>query len=583
MTELGIEQTLKGASSATPFYEKYIVLKRHLFNTEYEHWAASFSHGNNHGPGHISRVLANLDALLGHKFLEQEIITPYELFLAMMSILYHDVGILRERKGHADMSGKFLDEETGDFIFDPRDRKIIRAAVVSHSSSKDIEEECAAFSDVEHIGPHTARPRVVAALVRLADELDEDYRRADPKVAEKIGIGEDSQFFWAFCQRTLSVRPDRKSLEIYIGLQFEPGDVGRTVRLDGVPRSFIAAFAEKLAKINRERALMCKFLPEPLRYQRLLVSIKPLARQSNWKRPREFVFSDGTVSSDFVRALPELLADPAKDVLKKLRDEIRRGDLDGADASLRRLEEVCSDLPTEVRIRMLWNGAIVSSLRAEKCAPRSKMRAQALDGGMQYLKRWHKFGSVSAWRELGETPENEVYELASDREMKTLFSARKAQIKKFLGAHQTFLVHTADGGGGGCVPAGVSIETPRGAIPIENVQVGMTILSASLDDTGNRIPTNVLRVHRSRERTCIRLNDEFLFTASQPLYQRRGAWILAKDLFPGCEIQTAGGHVYTMSSVEKVRVDCDVYTLTTDHPTHNFLVAGLICRNKKMI
>src|SRR5271166_389143 len=35
-----------------------------------------------------------------------------------------------------------------------------------------------------------------------------------------------------------------------------------------------------------------------------------------------------------------------------------------------------------------------------------------------------------------------------------------------------------------------------------------------------------------------------------------------------------------IATVERIRNYADVYTLTTDHPTHNFLVAGLICQNK---
>jgi hypothetical protein len=289
MAERAIERELKAASGETPFYEKYVLLKHRLLKSEYEHWAAAFPHGNNHGPGHINRVLDNLDRILGGS-LQEGIVTSYELFLAMMAILYHDVGILRARKDHADTSGKFLDEENDTYIFDHRDREIIRAAVVSHSSSKDIDQECAAFSAAESIGPHTARPRVIAALVRLADELDEDHRRADPNVAKKLNIGEEAQFFWQFCQRILAIRPDRKSQSIQINIQFEPDDAGRRVTVGGAPRLFVSAFAEKIAKINLERMIIAQYLPEPLKFQRILLTVRPLAGHSQWKYPRRIHF-----------------------------------------------------------------------------------------------------------------------------------------------------------------------------------------------------------------------------------------------------------------------------------------------------
>jgi hypothetical protein len=203
MDGLGIERSLERVSRelAEPFYAKYTVLKNRLLTQDYEYWATGFPGGNNHGRSHIERDLEYLDRLLGEDVLSEELLTPYELFLSMMSILYHDVGILGGRKGHADTSGFYLKAEANEYIIDESDRDIIRAAAVSHPSSKEIENECKRFEQVEHIGRHKVRPRTVAALVRLADELDEDFRRADPVVYRRLAIEEESRFFWEFCQR----------------------------------------------------------------------------------------------------------------------------------------------------------------------------------------------------------------------------------------------------------------------------------------------------------------------------------------------------------------------------------------------
>jgi hypothetical protein len=130
---LGIEIALEGAGGS--FIDKYRLMKDRLLNVEYEHWAAGFAEGNNHGKGHITRVLEYLDHLLGPKPLEH--LNPYELFLAMMSILYHDIGLLRQRKDHADISKALLQGDTNDaYIINPIDKEIIAAAIVSHSSRK---------------------------------------------------------------------------------------------------------------------------------------------------------------------------------------------------------------------------------------------------------------------------------------------------------------------------------------------------------------------------------------------------------------------------------------------------------------
>src|SRR6266849_2410570 len=91
MPQLGIEKSLKevGEKEGLPLYEKYTVLKNRLFTKEYSFWAMGFLGGNDHGPEHISRVLEKLNGLLGETPIDRGLINIYELFLAMMSILYH--------------------------------------------------------------------------------------------------------------------------------------------------------------------------------------------------------------------------------------------------------------------------------------------------------------------------------------------------------------------------------------------------------------------------------------------------------------------------------------------------------------
>lgn len=115
---LGIERVLQENNSGfpNPPYERYSVLKHRLFTEEYSRWAAQFPGGNDHGPGHVSRVLEYLDLLLGDE--RDSAIGVYELFLTMMAVLYHDVGLLHGRADHGDHSGAILDLETNEYIFD---------------------------------------------------------------------------------------------------------------------------------------------------------------------------------------------------------------------------------------------------------------------------------------------------------------------------------------------------------------------------------------------------------------------------------------------------------------------------------
>ena len=222
-------------------------------------------------------------------------------------------------------------------------------------------------------------------------------------------------------------------------------------------------------------------------------------------------------------------------------------------------------------------------LRAQKWSPKSEERQQDLDRGVEYARKWYEIGVGGAWSELGMTPENEVFKITKDPDIKFLYEARTPNIKDILGANQRFLIHTSGLGAGGCIPAGMAIETPNGSMLIEDLEAEMTILSADIDQKNCRIPTKVVRVYRSNECECICVNHRLMFTPSQPLYIGNGSWRLARDLEPGRKIETAGGHLLTVLSVQRIKNDFEVFTLTTDHPSHNFLVSGVICQNKTKV
>src|SRR5207245_10866288 len=139
----------------------------------------------------------------------------------------------------------------------------------------------------EIIVKHRARPAVVAALVILADELDEDHRRADPILQQRLLLPPDSTFFWLFCQRVRGVRPNLTSKRIDVNLALEPKDTRNYGPVPGGKiRHFVAFSAEKLAKINQERVKVNRFLPPELQYAGLHVDVKPLRKHSKWNSTR---------------------------------------------------------------------------------------------------------------------------------------------------------------------------------------------------------------------------------------------------------------------------------------------------------
>lgn len=583
-----LEQSLKQAEEEVgkPLWARYQVLKERLFTEEYAHWATGFRGGNDHGPGHIKRVLEKFDQLIEGNTERRAPLRPYELYLAMLSILYHDIGILRGRVGHSDTSALLIGDERNDYLIDVRDRDVISVAVVSHSSSKDIAEETAGFADEELIGGQSVRPRVIAALVRLADELDEDFRRADPDLQRRLNIPEESRFFWEFCQRINGIKPDLISHNINIDVKFAADDVGRNVVVNGQLMPFIVAFGDKLAKMNRERRTVNSFLPEVLRYRYLKLSIKPLPGHQEWKHPREFVFGENTSAAQFVSAFPEFLAEPAHGWLVDALRLMRAGDLDQATVTLNRLGEVAEYLPYGLRLRYFYDAACLASLKANLAQPRGRERAKLLQSSLDHFFGWLDLLLDGTARTEGVDPYNEIHKMGADSDLHFLLSKHRKAILERLpeelrpAAPKSLPRPSGGGFSFGCLPKGAQVSTPGGLVPIENIRENDTILSVDLGQVPAIIRASVLRVHTLREARCICLDGGRLLTPSQPVCGPGGWFIAAGELTAGSSVLSSGLDYEPIRSASIIDGYFEVYTLTTDHPSHNFIAEDLVCHNK---
>ncbi len=297
--------------------QRYDVLKERLLKIEYTQTSAGFAGGNDHGPAHIERVLENLDKILGPTPLQH--LSIYELWLTMMAVVYHDVGLLQQRDGHPEIGAELLLSEDQHYIFDKGDKDRIATAIFTHGSKADIALKCKKYPRLMTVKGHSVRMELICALVRLADELDEDQRRADPELARKKRIEDEqkypgSEFYWRFSQRIpgIDIPPPGQLLrEISINLQFEQEDLNQSYEVGGKPMPFITRCLDKIVKINKERVVCCGFYPDRLKFGGLRLTLLPLPGQTAWDEPEVLVLSDGTSLDDLLRKLPEALKPPA--------------------------------------------------------------------------------------------------------------------------------------------------------------------------------------------------------------------------------------------------------------------------------
>ncbi|OGP51270.1 MAG: hypothetical protein A2Y79_03575 [Deltaproteobacteria bacterium RBG_13_43_22] len=142
-----------------------------------------------------------------------------------------------------------------------------------------------------------------------------------------------------------------------------------------------------------------------------------------------------------------------------------------------------------------------------------------------------------------------------------------------------FLVHNK---GGGCLTAGTPINTPQGAISIEKLIPGNTVLA--VDPQGKIIPSRVKKLFRTQALVLNLVTDagSLRTTADHPMGCMDGDFILAGQLQPGQKVLVWKEGVLQPATVIKItreERELPVYNLSVEWP-NTFLAAGFLTHNK---
>ena len=139
---------------------------------------------NDHGEEHLKRVAANYADIIASSPI---ILSSCELFLALLSIWLHDIGLFLGRQSGEDPIiarnehyRKVRDaishlENRGDIarIGLPQ-KELVVAICEGHSRKTDLSH----IADITHLYGEDIRPQMLASILRVADALDIDRRRA---------------------------------------------------------------------------------------------------------------------------------------------------------------------------------------------------------------------------------------------------------------------------------------------------------------------------------------------------------------------------------------------------------------------
>lgn len=233
----------------------------------------------NHGPEHVRMVIDRASDLL---CTSNCVISAYEGYILLASIMAHDLGNALGRKDHEENVINILNDvqERNEGVFQDVIEKytIAKIAVVHGGIYDESKDVISKLEEKRTIFSKPIRMRFLAAILRFADELADDATRADRYRLEAGTIPEESQIYHAYSRALKSVSISKTKIEL--GFWFDQDDAERNYKKYGSDRHLLSEIYHRVEKMHRERMYCMRFLRPNIDINRIEMNIEVMPRGS---------------------------------------------------------------------------------------------------------------------------------------------------------------------------------------------------------------------------------------------------------------------------------------------------------------
>jgi hypothetical protein len=232
---------------------------------------------NDHSRGHLERVLSNIEALLEGSFPRpsspvreipaERVITWADTLILLNALVWHDIGNIFGRKGHAEDVHRCL-SFLAEHLYDEYLTQYIVQVARAHSGDEAIRKEIPSSHAAGSYRQEDIHLQFLASILRFADEIDEDNRRIHPSEYDKLDlVPRNSQRYWFFCKANGSIRvateQTERSLQYWLRVEshISSSDFARRfVTESGNEIAALTEYFRRLFKFEQERVYCNGFM-----------------------------------------------------------------------------------------------------------------------------------------------------------------------------------------------------------------------------------------------------------------------------------------------------------------------------------
>ena len=211
-----------------------------------------------HGPEHIRTVIARASQLASAEKCD---LSHYEVFLLLAAIHLHDVGNIHGRSGHQLTANDVVNWLGSSIGRDAIQRRTILQIASAHTAGDSEEKDTIGnLSRVRYILNEYVRPRLLAAILRFADELADERSRASRYMHETNRVPHSSQVFHAFAYALHSVKICHASREVELHFDMETSDATRKFGKEDTEVYLLDEIFSRSVKLHLERTYTMSFM-----------------------------------------------------------------------------------------------------------------------------------------------------------------------------------------------------------------------------------------------------------------------------------------------------------------------------------
>lgn len=285
------EETTKGAiisdieAQIKNLSVKQVGSNDELFRLEKIKWL------NDHGPRHIDTVIKRAGQLLDNS---NEDLTPREVFCLLSAIQLHDLGNFYGRAGHELKIMEVVAEGKSHIGSDHIERKhILQIAEVHGGKTLDTNDKdtISKLKDQAPVLDEIIRLRLVASLVRFADELADDRFRADVNLLKEKKLPKSSEVYHAYSACLSSVLINHTTQTVELHFDIDKNFLSDRFGKDGDEIFLIEEIYNRVLKMHHERIYCSRFWKSHLALENILVILNFYSDDIHEEVHREITFT----------------------------------------------------------------------------------------------------------------------------------------------------------------------------------------------------------------------------------------------------------------------------------------------------